>query len=125
MAHAILRGYQTTDGKTVSNYHYEDLLHLHELYAKSGLENPAVIVDTNHANSGKKYEEQIRIAHDVLHSMRQNPDIRRLCKGLMIESYLIDGNQKTDGDVYGQSITDPCLGWEKTERLIFEIADRL
>ena len=77
LAHAILRGYQTTDGKTVSNYHYEDLLHLHELYAKSGLENPAVIVDTNHANSGKKYEEQIRIAHDVLHSMRQNPDIRR------------------------------------------------
>lgn len=125
LAHAILRGYQTNDGKTVSNYHYEDLLHLHELYAKSGLENPAVIVDTNHANSGKKYEEQIRIAHDVLHSMRQNPDIRRLCKGLMIESYLIDGNQKTDGDVYGQSITDPCLGWEKTERLIFEIADRL
>ena len=125
LAHAILRGYQTTDGKTVSNYHYEDLLHLHELYAKSGLENPAVIVDTNHSNSGKKYEEQIRIAHDVLHSMRQNPDIRRLCKGLMIESYLIDGNQKTDGDVYGQSITDPCLGWEKTERLIFEIADRL
>ena len=125
LAHAILRGYQTTDGKTVSNYHYEDLLHLHELYAKSGLENPAVIVDTNHANSGKKYEEQIRIAHDVLHSMRQNPDIRRLCKGLMIESYLIDGNQMTDGDVYGQSITDPCLGWEKTERLIFEIADRL
>lgn len=125
LAHAILRGYQTTDGKTVSNYHYEDLLHLHELYAKSGLENPAVIVDTNHANSGKKYEEQIRIAHDVLHSMRQNPDIRRLCKGLMIESYLIDGNQKTDGDVYGQSITDPCLGWEKTERLIFEISDRL
>ncbi len=125
LAHAILRGYQTTDGKTVSNYHYEDLLHLHELYAKSGLENPAVIVDTNHANSGKKYEEQIRIAHDVLHSMRQNPDIRRLCKGLMIESYLIGGNQKTDGDVYGQSITDPCLGWEKTERLIFEIADRL
>lgn len=125
LSHAILRGYQTTDGKTVSNYHYEDLLHLHELYAKSGLENPAVIVDTNHANSGKKYEEQIRIAHDVLHSMRQNPDIRRLCKGLMIESYLVDGNQKTDGDVYGQSITDPCLGWEKTERLIFEIADRL
>lgn len=125
LSHAILRGYQTTDGKTVSNYHYEDLLHLHELYVKSGLENPAVIVDTNHANSGKKYEEQIRIAHDVLHSMRQNPDIRRLCKGLMIESYLVDGNQKTDGDVYGQSITDPCLGWEKTERLIFEIADRL
>ncbi len=125
LAHAILRGYQTTDGKTVSNYHYEDLLQLNERYAASGLRNPAVIIDTNHANSGKKYEEQIRIAHDVLRSMRQNSDIRRLCKGLMIESYLVDGNQKTDGDVFGQSITDPCLGWEKTEKLIFEIADRL
>ncbi len=125
LAHAILRGYQTTDGKTVSNYHYEDLLQLNERYAASGLQNPAVIIDTNHANSGKKYEEQIRISHDVLRSMRQNSDIRRLCRGLMIESYLVDGNQKTDGGVFGQSITDPCLGWEKTERLIFEIADRL
>ncbi len=125
LAHAILRGYQTTDGKTVSNYHYEDLAALYERYAKSGLENPAVIIDTNHANSGKHYEEQIRISHDVLGSMRQNADIRRLCKGLMIESYLVDGCQKTDGDVFGQSITDPCLGWEKTERLIYDIADML
>lgn len=125
LSHAILRGYQTTDGKTVSNYHYEDLVHLGELYAVSKLENPAVIIDTNHANSGKKYEEQIRIADDVLHSMRQNADIRRLCKGLMIESYLVDGCQKVDGGVFGQSITDPCLGWEKTEKLIFNIADKL
>ncbi len=125
LSHAILRGYQTTDGKTVSNYHYEDLTKLNELYAASGLENPAVIVDTNHANSGKKYEEQIRIAHDVLHSMKQNQSIKKLCKGLMIESYLVDGAQKPDGGVFGQSITDPCLGWEKTEKLIYEIADRL
>ncbi len=125
LSHAILRGYQTTDGKTVSNYHYEDLLHLNELYSVSGLENPAVIIDTNHANSGKKYEEQIRISFDVLNSMKSNHDIRRLCKGLMIESYLVDGCQKVGGSVFGQSITDPCLGWEKTQQLIFDIADRL
>ena len=125
LSHAILRGYQTTDGKNVSNYHYEDLVRLNELYAASKLENPAVIIDTNHANSGKKYEEQIRISEDVLHSMRQNPELRRLCKGLMIESYIVDGNQKTDGTVYGQSITDPCIGWEKTEKLIYEIADKI
>ena len=125
LSHAILRGFQTTDGATVSNYHYEDLLRVSELYQKSGLENPAVIVDTNHANSGKKYREQPRIALDVIHSMRENSDIRKLCKGLMIESYIEDGAQKTDGCVYGQSITDPCLGWEKTEKLILEIADKL
>ena len=125
LSHAILRGFQTTDGATVSNYHYEDLLRVSELYQKSGLENPAVIVDTNHANSGKKYREQPRIALDVIHSMRENSDIRKLCKGLMIESYIEDGAQKTDGCVYGQSITDPCLGWEKTEKLIFDIADKL
>lgn len=125
LSHAILRGYQTMDGKTVSNYHYEDLVRLNGLYEASGLENPAVVIDANHANSGKKYEEQIRISHEVLRSRRQNPDIKRLCKGLMIESYLEDGAQSVDGGVYGKSITDPCLGWEKTERLIFEIADRL
>lgn len=125
LSHAILRGFQTTDGATVSNYHYEDLLMVSELYQKTGLENPAVIVDTNHANSGKKYREQPRIALDVIHSMRENSDIRKLCKGLMIESYIEDGAQKTDGCVYGQSITDPCLGWEKTEKLIFDIADKL
>ena len=125
LSHAILRGFQTTDGQNVSNYHYEDLVKLNELYQKSGLENPAVIVDTNHSNSGKKFREQPRIALDVIHSMRENPDIKKLCKGLMIESYIEDGAQKTDGDVYGRSITDPCLGWEKTEKLIFEIADKL
>ena len=94
LAHAILRGYQTTDGKNVSNYHYEDLLRLCELYGERGLNNPAVIIDTNHANSGKRYNEQIRISMDVLHSMKENRDIRKICKGLMIESYIEDGCQK-------------------------------
>ena len=125
LAHTILRGAVSKHGQCIPNYHYEDLAGLYERYAKSGLENPAVLIDTNHANSGKHYEEQIRISRDVLSSMRQNADIRRLCKGLMIESYLVDGCQKTDGEVFGQSITDPCLGWEKTERLIYEIADML
>jgi 3-deoxy-7-phosphoheptulonate synthase len=125
-AHAILRGYMDNSGRNLPNYHYEDLAKLHEIYAKSGLENPAVIVDTNHANSGKKYLEQIRIAKDVLYSSKQNPDIRKMVKGLMIESYIEDGAQKIGEDqVYGKSITDPCLGWEKTEKLIFDIADSL
>lgn len=124
-AHAILRGYQTTDGKTVSNYHYEDLLKLNELYCEKGLINPAVIVDTNHANSSKHYEEQIRIALDVMNSRKMNSDIKKLCKGLMIESYIEDGCQKVNGGVYGQSITDPCLGWEKSEKLIYDIAERV
>ena len=125
LAHAILRGYQTADGKNVSNYHYEDLMRLCELYGERGLVNPAVIVDTNHANSGKRYNEQIRISMDVLHSMKENSDIRKICKGLMIESYIEDGCQKVNGGVYGQSITDPCLGWEKTEKLIYDIAEKL
>lgn len=124
-AHAILRGYQTTDGKTVSNYHYEDLLKLNDLYCEQGLLNPAVIVDTNHANSSKHYEEQIRISLDVMNSRKMNSDIRKLCKGLMIESYIEDGCQKVNGGVYGKSITDPCLGWEKSEKLIYEIAERV
>ena len=98
---------------------------LYEQYQAKNLQNMAVIVDTNHANSGKQYLEQIRIAKGVLHSMRHSADIHGPVKGLMIESYLVDGAQKPDGGVYGQSITDPCLGWEKTERLIYEIADRL
>ena len=124
-AHAILRGYQDPMGKSVSNYHYENLLALLELYKNSGLSNPSVIVDTNHANSGKQCLEQIRITRDLLYSRRQNEEIKKLIKGLMIESYLVDGAQKTDGVVYGQSITDPCLGWEKTEDLIYEIAEAL
>ncbi|MBQ3063215.1 MAG: 3-deoxy-7-phosphoheptulonate synthase [Clostridia bacterium] len=125
LAHAILRGYVDYAGRSVSNYHYEDLLRVQEFYAKSGLRNPSVIVDTNHNNSGKKYLEQIRIAKDIVHSRNQNADIKRLVKGLMIESYLEDGAQSTSEHVFGKSITDPCLGWEKTEQLIFDIADKL
>lgn len=125
-AHAILRGYVDKFGNSMPNYHYEDLRRVRELYDERELSNPAVIVDCNHANSGKKYMEQIRIAKDVLHSRHISDDIRRLVKGLMIESYLVDGNQKISDDmVYGQSITDPCLGWEKTERLVLELADSL
>ena len=124
-AHAILRGYIDYAGRNVSNYHYEDLLRVKELYEKSNLSNPSVIVDTNHNNSGKQYLEQIRIAKDIVHSRNQNADIKRLVKGLMIESYLEDGAQKTGDHVFGKSITDPCLGWEKTERLILDLAEKL
>jgi len=123
--HAILRGYVDYAGKSASNYHYEDLLKVNDLYAKSGLVNPSVIVDTNHNNSGKKYLEQVRIAKDVVYSRNQNADIKRLVKGLMIESYLEDGAQSSGEHVFGKSITDPCLGWEKTEQLILDIADKL
>lgn len=123
LTHAIMRGSVNKHGQTYPNYHYEDLSALSELYEKSELQNPAVIVDTNHSNSGKKYLEQVRIAKEILHSTRHSKDIYRLVKGLMIESYIVDGAQKVDGDVYGQSITDPCLGWEKTERLIYDIAE--
>ena len=123
--HAILRGYVDYTGRSASNYHYEDLLRVNELYEQSGLSNPSVIVDTNHNNSGKQYLEQIRIAKDIVHSRNQNADIRRLVRGLMIESYLEDGTQGVHDHVFGKSITDPCLGWEKTERLIFDIAEKL
>ena len=122
LAHVVLRGYVDKGGITHPNYHYEDLEYLASLYKEKNYKNPAVIVDCNHSNSGKKYLEQIRIAKEVLHSTRHNPDIYKLVKGLMIESYIEDGNQKVDGLVYGKSITDPCLGWEKTEKLILEIA---
>ncbi len=125
LSHAILRGYVNKHGQSLPNYHYEDLINLCEAYEKSGLDNPGVIVDTNHANSGKKYLEQIRIAKEVLHSCRYNRDIKKLVKGLMIESYLEDGAQKVEEGIFGKSITDPCLGWEKTERLILDIADVL
>ena len=124
-AHAILRGYVDYAGRSVSNYHYEDLLRVGELYANSGLMTPSVIVDTNHNNSGKKYLEQIRIAKDIVHSRNQNTDIKKLVRGLMIESYIEDGAQGVHEHVFGKSITDPCLGWEKTEQLIFDIADKL
>ena len=124
-AHAILRGYVDYAGKSVSNYHYEDLLRVGELYGKSNLVNPSVIVDTNHNNSGKKYLEQVRIAKDVVYSRNQNSDIKSLVKGLMIESYIEDGACKAEEHIFGKSITDPCLGWEKTERLILDLADKL
>ena len=124
-AHAILRGYVNKHGQSMPNYHYEDLVHLAETYNESGLENPAVIVDTNHANSGKKYLEQVRIAKEVLHSCRHDAEVKKLVKGFMIESYIEDGAQKIGECIYGKSITDPCLGWEKTEKLIYDIADLL
>ena len=124
-AHAILRGYLDYAGRSISNYHYEDLLRVNEMYQNSNLVNPSVLVDTNHNNSGKKYLEQIRIAKDIVHSRNQNADIKRLVKGLMIESYLEDGAQSAGEHIFGKSITDPCLGWEKTEQLILDIADKL
>ena len=125
LTHAILRGSVDFAGKNVSNYHYEDLVNLNELYAKTSLKNPSVVVDTNHANSGKQYLEQIRIAKEVIHSRNHNDDIKRLVKGLMIESYIEDGACKAEEHIFGKSITDPCLGWEKTEKLILDIADKL
>lgn len=124
-AHAILRGYVDFAGKSVSNYHYEDLVKLNELYLSSGLANPTVLVDTNHNNSGKRYLEQIRIANEVVESRRYNNDIKKLVKGLMIESYIEDGAQKIGEHTFGKSITDPCLGWEKTEKLVLELAEKL
>lgn len=123
LSHAILRGYSNKHGRSVPNYHYEDLQLLWEMYQESGLKNPAVIIDTNHANSGKRWEQQPRIAKEILHSAKLSENIGKMLKGLMIESYLEDGNQKPNGTVYGQSITDPCLGWDKTEKMVLEIAD--
>ncbi len=123
--HAVLRGHVNKRGQSIPNYHYEDLQFVNELYQKQNLANPAVIVDTNHSNSGKQYMQQIRIAKEVLHSRRSDIAIEKLVKGLMIESYIEDGCQPVDGTVYGQSITDPCLGWEKSEKLIYDIADML
>ena len=124
LAHAVLRGRVNQYGQTFPNYHYEDLQELCGMYAESGLKNPAVIIDTNHSNSGKRWMEQPRIVKDILYSTRHSEDILHLVKGLMIESYIEDGCQKVEDNVYGKSITDPCLGWEKTERLIMEIAEQ-
>ncbi|MBE6667670.1 MAG: 3-deoxy-7-phosphoheptulonate synthase [Ruminococcaceae bacterium] len=123
LAHAILRGYVDQFGNSHPNYHHEDLMNLYKDYSSKNLQNMAVIIDTNHANSGKKWAEQPRICKDVLHTCRHYPEIKGLVKGFMIESYIEDGAQKIGEHIYGKSITDPCLGWEKTERLIFDIAE--
>lgn len=123
LAHTILRGAVDKYGRNIPNYHYEDLQEVIRLYAERNLANPAIVVDTNHANSGKQFIEQIRISKDVLHSRNVSPDIKKIVKGLMIESYIEDGSQKENEHIYGKSITDPCLGWEKTEKLIYDLAD--
>ena len=125
LTHAILRGSSNKHGQSIPNYHYEDMIRLYEMYQKKGLQNPALVVDVNHSNSDKKYLEQIRISKEILHSRRYNPDMAGFIKGLMIESYIEDGCQKVEDGVYGKSITDPCLGWEKSERLVLDIADQL
>ncbi|MBO6013917.1 MAG: 3-deoxy-7-phosphoheptulonate synthase [Oscillospiraceae bacterium] len=124
-AHAILRGYVDQRGVSYPNYHYETLLHLMELYDQWKLENPALVVDCNHANSGKNPFEQPRILKEVLHSCRHESGLKKLVKGFMVESYIEDGKQAVGGEVYGKSITDACLGWEKSERLIYETAELL
>lgn len=125
LAHTILRGYTDRSGRCAPNYGQEHLYRLRDMYQDFGLQNPSVIIDTNHANSGKQPLEQMRIAREIMALRRQDRDLRCLLKGLMIESYIEDGFQPENGSTYGQSITDPCLGWEKTERLVLELADTL
>lgn len=123
LSHAILRGYVNRHGEAIPNYHFEDLEHLYNSYTAKGLMNPALIVDTNHSNSAKKYAEQPRICKEVLHSCRHSAHIKGMVKGFMIESYLESGSQKIGEHIYGKSITDPCIGWNETERLVMDIAD--
>jgi 3-deoxy-7-phosphoheptulonate synthase len=123
LAHCVLRGAVNQYGRSMPNYHYEDLEMLVRLYAERDLENPACLIDTNHANSGKMYAQQPRIAREVLHSRRLSSEIKQLVKGLMIESYLVAGSQPVGSHTYGQSITDACLGWQETKELILRIAD--
>ena len=125
LAHAILRGYVNKHGQSLPNYHYEDLIHLYEAYSEKNLQNLSLIVDANHANSGKKPFEQVRIVKEVLHSCRHNSDINNMVKGFMIESYIEDGAQKIGEGIFGKSITDPCIGWDKTERLVLDMAELL
>ena len=122
LTHVVLRGAVSKHGNTVQNYHYEDLIRLHDMYEKMDVVHPAAI-DTNHSNSGKKFKEQIRIAKEVMHNRQISSEIRGLVKGLMIESYIEEGNQAIGEHVYGKSITDPCLGWEDSRKLIYEIAE--
>ena len=124
LTHVVLRGAVSKHGNTVQNYHYEDIMRLIEMYDKMDLVNPAAIIDANHSNSGKKYEQQVRIVKEVMHNRQISPEIRKMVKGVMIESYLEPGCQKIGEHVYGKSITDPCLGWEASEQLIYDIAER-
>ena len=123
LAHTILRGAVNKHGQCIPNYHYEDLMRLSNMYKTKDLKNPAVVVDANHSNSSKMYFEQIRIVKEVLHSCKHSADVKQLVKGVMIESYIEPGNQKVGEGVYGKSITDACLGWEESERLLYDIAD--
>jgi len=125
LTHAILRGAMNSHGQCLPNYHYEDMIQLADMYEKSGLNNPCVLIDTNHANSNKDYAQQPRIAMEVINSLKKSPRLRALVKGLMIESYLVEGRADIGKQIYGQSITDPCLGWKETEALINELADNL
>ncbi|HIW02498.1 MAG TPA: 3-deoxy-7-phosphoheptulonate synthase [Candidatus Protoclostridium stercorigallinarum] len=123
-AHVILRGGVDKYGSGVPNYHFEDLIRLHDMYEKTELKNRAAVIDVNHSNSGKRYKEQVRIVGEVLHSRSCSPELRTLVKGVMIESYLEEGCQPVNGGVYGKSITDPCLGWADTEKLLYTIAEK-
>lgn len=123
-AHAILRGGVDGSGTDVPNFHYETVMHLAELYKNSKLENPAIVIDCNHSNSGKQFKQQIRIAHEVMQNRCFDEDFKKIVKGFMIESFLVEGNQARD-EVFGKSITDPCLGWEDTERLLYNIAEQV
>ena len=123
-AHAVLRGGVDASGKDVPNFHYETVMKLYELYGESGLQNPAIVIDCNHSNSAKQCRQQLRIADEVMQNRRYSSDFKKIVKGFMIESFLVEGNQSHD-EVFGKSITDPCLGWEDTERLIFDLADKL
>ena len=124
LAHTILRGAVSKHGNTTQNYHYEDLVRLNEMYQKMDLVNPACIVDANHSNSNKQYKQQTRIVKEIMASRQFDPEVRKLVKGVMVESYLVEGNQKiSDHQVYGQSITDACIGWEDTEKLLYMLAD--
>lgn len=123
MAHTVLRGATNKHGNNTPNYHYEDLSRLLDMYNKMDLKNPACVIDSNHSNSNKQYEQQVRIVKEVMHSRKLNPEIHNLVKGVMIESYIEEGCQKVGGGIYGKSITDPCLGWEASEQLIYNIAE--
>ena len=123
LAHTVLRGANNKHGQNIPNYHYEDLIRLHDMYAEMNLKNPACVIDSNHSNSNKQFKQQIRIVKEVLHSRRISEDIHKLVKGFMIESYIEEGCQRVGGGVYGKSITDPCLGWKDTEELLYTIAE--